>query len=135
LAVDSGGKDRILQMMKVREELECNEIIFHSVVHEEFVNDVFGDSVMVKYRYCTASKSSQSIRAYAHIKAKEDAILKVVKETAYPSKNMIKDQVPGSKNAVFQIIDQLVEKGLLQIKPLPEGVNLRNRDSYYCGIP
>lgn len=134
LAVDSNSNDRILQMMKVREELEFNEIIFSSVVHEEMVNDVFGDPVHVKYRYCTAAKSSKGARAYEHIKAKEDAILAVVKATGYPSKNDIQRQVTGSKNEVLKIIDKMVEKGILQIKPLPDDVKKRNQDSYYCGI-
>ena len=135
LAIAKDSQDRILQMMKVREELDFNEIIFTSVVHEEMVNDVFGDPVLVKYRFCTAAKSSKGARAYKHIKGKEEAILKAVVATAYPSKNMIKEQVSGSKDVVFQLIDSMVEKGTLKILPLPDDVKRRNQDSFYCGIP
>lgn len=134
LAIDKESKNRVLHMMKVREELAFNEIIFSSVTHDVMVKDVFGEDTLVTYRYCTARKSSTGKRMHEKDKKKEELILKLVKEMAYPSKSMIQKSVPGSKDAVFLVIDRMVEKGLLKVLPVPEDLNRRNQDSFYCGI-
>jgi hypothetical protein len=120
-------------MMKVREELDFNEIIFSSVVHDEVVDDAFGEPVIVHYRYCTASRSSSGVRAHEKIKERQDAVMKVISEMAYPSRNDVVDQVTGSKADILFDIKQLIKEGKLVELPLPESEKSKGRSKYLSG--
>lgn len=133
LAIEKDSSDRVLHMMKVREELAFNEIIFSSVTHDEMVLDIFGEPVCVTYRYCTAKRSSSGMRIHEKIKEREDEILKVIKEMAYPSKNDVVDQVTGSKKVVLAHLADMIEKGKLVVHKLPEDRKEKGRSTYLSG--
>jgi hypothetical protein len=135
LAIAPDSQDRIMQFQNVREELDFNEIIFSSVVHEEMVNDVFGDPVSVKYRYCTAARSSKNMRIHEKIRSLEDAILDMVKKMAYPSANDITEQVTGSGAEIKRTIKGMLEKGQLEYLPLPESEKSPGKSKYLSSSP
>jgi hypothetical protein len=58
LSVDTDQTHRIFGMGKVRHELEFRELKFSSTVYQEIVLDVFGEDVIMKYRYSTIIQSS-----------------------------------------------------------------------------
>ena len=133
LAIEKDSSDRVLHMMKVREELAFNEIIFSSVTHDEFAVDVFGEPVNVTYRYCTAKKSSSGMRVHEKIKEREEAIMKVINESAYPSKNDVVEQVTGSKKVVLAHLNEMIESGKLRVLRLPDDQKEKGRSTYLSG--
>lgn len=135
LAIDKGSENRVLHMMKVREELTFNEILFESTTHDVATKDIFGDDVVVTYRYCTARRSNTGKRLHEKDKTLEDAILKVVKETAYTCKNQISELVTGSRKEILARTDYMIKDGKLKVLPLPEGVHFKGRSTFITSSP
>lgn len=133
LAIEKDSTDRVLHMIKVREELRFNEIIFSSVTHDLPSTDIFGEYTEVTFRYTTAKRSSSGARMHDKIKAQEEAILKVVRETAYASNNDIVEAVTGSKKDITARTRKLIEEGKLRVLPLPEGVHFKGRSTFITG--
>jgi hypothetical protein len=123
LAINQDSEDRILQIQKVREEVQFREILFHSVVHSEFVPNVFGDIVEVQYRYCSASRSERNERiAKVMQKSREELqakILEVLPTLDYPSGNDVLEVIGGKKTIFGEAIGELIEAGKVKKEPLP----------------
>jgi RecA-family ATPase len=123
LAINQDSEDRILQIQKVREEVQFKEILFQSVVHSEFVTDMFGDTVEVQYRYCSAERSDRNERiSKAMQKTRDelqDKIMEVLPTLEYPSGNDVLEIVGGKKTIFIEAIQELIDAGKIKKEPLP----------------
>lgn len=139
LAIDADNDNRILQLKKVREEVDFNEIIFSSTVHHEFVQDVFGDTVEVSYRFCSARRSNGNQRISQKMRAKEDdlkaKILDAISSSEYPSGNDIYELVGGKKSSVLEALGELKKQNLVLELPLPKDRTSRGKYSFLSVPP
>lgn len=131
LAIDQDSDNRILQLKKVREEVDFNEIIFQSTVHHEFVEDVFGDVVEVNYRYCSASRSNNNQRISLKMREKEEElkekILGAIEELEYPSGNDVYEVVGGKKTSFSEALGELKKQKMVVEVPLPSDRKVRGK--------
>ena len=135
LSTQKESEIRILKMNKRRVELLFNEIEFDSTTHEEWVKDKFGDTVAVTYRYTVPKRSDVKQRIAKSFEDKENKLLEAILKLEYPSKNEIIEVSRVNKNIAIKLLDDLVEKGKLELLSLPESVRKKGRTTYYSVIP
>ena len=135
LSTEKETETRIMKMNKRRVELQYGEIEFDSAVHEEFVKDQFGDMVGVSYRYSIPRRSDVKQRIAKGFEEKENKLLEAITHLDYPSKNELIEATRLNKNVALKMIDDLVDKGRLELIPLPENVKKKGRTTYYAVIP
>ena len=135
LSTEKETEIRILKMNKRRVELQYGEIEFESTTHEEFVKDQFGDMVGVTYRYSIPKRSNVKQRIARSFEDKENELLNDIQNLEYPSKNDLIEVTRLNKATAIKVIDDMVNKGKLEILPLPSEVKKKSRTTYYSVKP
>ena len=80
---------------------------------EEFVKDQFGDMVGVSYRYSIPRRSDVKQRIAKGFEEKENKLLEAITHLDYPSKNELIEATRLNKNVALKMIDDLVDKDML----------------------